>query len=134
MVRNVSGCDVGERPHREGFSTGDSTAHPRVCGKIPEEAQRGPADCTELVDVARPGELIGLCGGDRNILLEARKGSVEFPREPQSAEDEHSLGVVHVVQRLADAPLVRRVAAERFLLGDAAQESYRFVPTVFQEA
>src|SRR5262245_47905752 len=99
--------DVGERADGERVAARDAAARPRLLRQPAEERVRREPDGAELVDVLRPGSLIGVRLGDRRVLVEARQRAVEAAREPERAEGEQSLNVVDVAPDLADRPLLR---------------------------
>ena len=77
--------------------------------------------------MAGPRDLVGAGRGAGDVLIVAREWRVEAAGEPECAGYEHALGVVDVIENLADAPLLRLVAVERLFLGDAQQERRRFL-------
>src|SRR5882724_5407073 len=74
-----------------------------------------------------PGNVIGLGRNDCAVLLKAGQSGTEVAGKPQSTKKEDALSVIHVTPHLADAPLRRRIAIERFFFRDAAQKRNRFV-------
>src|ERR1041385_1138583 len=107
MVSNVARPDVGEGVDGERVPARNAAAHPCVVGKVLEESQRRGTDGREFVDETRPRSRIGFGRADGDVLIEARKWVLEAAREPKRAKHKESLGVVHVTDRLTNAPFVR---------------------------
>ena len=132
-MRDVPRRHVGERANGKRVSAGDAAARPRVRRQIAEKRHGRSAHQPKLFDVAAPGPRIRAGHRHRNVLIEARKRSVEAARKPERAGDEEALAVVQVSQDVPDAPLVGGVAMERSILRDGLQQRQRFGQLVLED-
>src|SRR6185295_18118897 len=108
-----------------GVAAGDAAAPPGVGRQVAEKGEGREAHAAKLLDLASPGDIVGLCAAVADFLIEARQGSVEAAGEPEGPVDGDPLGVVEVGEHLADAPLLRRITVEGPLLGDGGEEGHR---------
>src|SRR5215467_8495104 len=115
VVINVAGNDVRHGPYRKRITAGRTAPVPSFRGKVAEECEARLADLTELLNMPRPGHSVRFGRADYHVLVKARQRGLHLAREPQPAKEKHSFSIVHMPPRLADAPLVRRVAVERLL-------------------
>src|SRR2546421_1141505 len=125
MVGDVTGQDVSQGANSEGVIAGDSSALPGFCGQVAEEGQRSQTKSAELFHMAGPGNLVGLRSRNADFLIEAGERIGEAAGKPECAKNENALAVVHVTEHLADGPLLRGIAMERFFFRDAGQEVQR---------
>lgn len=123
VVREVSGDHKGEGADGEGIVAGNAAARPGFGGQIAEKRNRSEADAAEFLDVLGPGNLVGVSRGGRDVLVETGKRRGETASEPESALVVETLAVVQVTERFANAPFIGSVAMERFLFGDAGEET-----------
>ena len=116
MVGDVPGHDVSQRPDRERIPTGDARPGPRLLRHVPEKGDRGQANRPELVNQFRPWRVVGMRRGDRHLLIETRQRLLKTACKPESAAEENTLTIVHVVQDFANSPFAGRVTVKTFLL------------------
>ncbi len=72
MVCPMACDDECERTHCERISVGDAASRPGVRRKIPEEGKSGEPYISELLNVGRPGNVIGLRTCSRDVLIVTR--------------------------------------------------------------
>src|SRR5688572_4103675 len=124
--------DVRERANTERIPAGDTAARPGLRGKVAEERHRRAPDRLKVVEKVRPRALVGARLPYRDVLLEARQRTVESAREPERAKGEETLGVAQMVDHLANAPLVGRVAMQGLLVGDVAKRGEHFLSLLLE--
>ncbi len=122
MVSDMPGSDVGTGSDRKGIIAGDTAAHPSFFRQISEEAQGSQANFAKFFDMAGPREIVCPRVLDCRLLIKAWQRAAKTAGEPYRSKYEDALGVVHMVPRLAYAPLSGRIAMKRFFLGDSLQK------------
>src|SRR5215831_1742474 len=121
MVRHVGRNDEGERANGEWIVAGDTSAHPGVRREVPEKRDGRLAHALELLHMCGPTDSVGLGTSRCDVLVEAGKRRFKAAGEPESAEDKGAFGVGHMIENLADAPLLRRIAKSGLLLRDSGK-------------
>src|ERR1041385_415152 len=111
-MRRVSRNDPRDRPNAESLVA--RRAGPRPCRirQTPEEVHGGRAQRLEFGEMGGPAGPLGIGRFRGHHLIEARQWGLKAARKPEGAESEESLAVIEMVEHLADAPFVRRVAVE----------------------
>src|SRR5215813_1915499 len=100
----VARDDVCQGVYRKWILVSGAGSRPMIRRKIAEERDGRKPDVAKLIDVLRPGEFICVRRGD--FLIETRQRRLEAPCEPKSSEKKNSLYIVHVIEYLANRPLL----------------------------
>src|SRR5438094_9745431 len=100
----VPGDDGRKCANREPMVRCDAATLPGVRRRMLKERQRGAADGAKFLEKAGPCPYVGACMLCGDGLLEAGQRCVESAREPEGSKGQHSFGVVHVTDDLANTP------------------------------
>src|ERR1700723_4096775 len=122
MMRNVPRNNVCETPPRYRVPASHAASLPRFARQLSKRRHRIPPNVAKLPHMAGPRILIRSRRIHAYVLTETRQGFVKIAPKPQSAKCEPSLRVIQMAQYLPEAPLFRRVPAQRFFFGDSCED------------
>jgi len=104
-MSDVTGHDVGERPHGHGLAARRSHPSPSRVVQPAQNSEVRLPKLGELLDEIRQAAAIEAGAGDVIILLETRERVFIAATEAERAKPEYTLGVRHVAEDFPHAPL-----------------------------